>query len=563
MLEIFFENFLLHYSLFIIHFSLTLNLTRRLVLKRAGIAVLLIALLFIVFTERAVANDSITTDERVIINGKNSETRSTNPTDDVKTITPISDSFNKLTDYPNGYSVNYPNHMHLDVHLSPVHNLIFDETTQIEIYYDNLNNSLANVWSYIYYSNGFLNNTTDHFKENESLFNHNGYVIHTAKWNRNKLEKIENDKNYYLSAEIIKNNKEVYSLFFKSSEPLKDEICLEMIKSFRIIERKGQVYMDKLPEDDSIKSWNEETQTFYNNYFIDATKLTWGIFDNFAPDYLDYFKKTEDRLDFKFDFLVRYHNLPSEQNLEVLKSGLEKAYKDERYVQLTLQTSRQNDQEGNMVYDILNGEYDAYFKEYAEMLKAFEHPVLFRLNNEMNGDWCLYSSYYTSKDPMIYKELYRYIYRTFEENEVDNVIWIWNPHDKSFPDFRWNDPLAYYPGDSFVDVIGMTGYNTGNYYPGEVWRGFQEIYDELYMEYDKTFNKPFMITEFGSNSVGGNKEEWVMEMFENISKYERIKAAIWWNGCDYDTQGRAARIYRLDDNPALINIFRKNFQEFK
>ncbi len=531
-------------------------------MKTAGISTLFISLVVIIMTQVTYANNVITTDEIIIVNGKTVENRSSNPDDDVKTITPVTNQFNKLTDYPNGYSVNYPNDMFVDVHISPVMNILFNETMQIEIYYDDLNNTMADAWNYIFYSNGFLSNQADHFMGDEKVFNHNGYLIHILKWSRSKLSKIENDKNHYLSAEIIKNHKEVYSLFFKSSEALDDTLCLEIIKSFNIIEKTGKTHMDKLPEGDCARIWNEETQAFYKNYFLKSEKLTWGIFDNYAPDFFDHYRKTEDLLGFEFDFLVKYQNLPADNDLELIKESLKKAYEENRYVELTLQTSRQNE-EGNMVYDILNGEYDAFFKEYSEMLKSFGHPVMFRLNNEMNGDWCLYSSYHTSKDPLIYKELYRYIYNTFQNNGVENVIWIWNPHDKSFPNFKWNHALAYYPGDSFVDIVGMTGYNTGNYYPGEVWRGFQEIYDPLYLEYDRVFNKPFMITEFSSNSVGGSKEKWVMEMFENISKYERIKAAIWWNGCDYDSQGRAARIYRLDESPYLINIFRKELQNFK
>ena len=41
----------------------------------------------------------------------------------------------------------------------------------------------------------------------------------------------------------------------------------------------------------------------------------------------------------------------------------------------------------------------------------------------------------------------------------------------------------YYPGDEYVDIVGLTAYNTGNYYPGENWSTF----DELYLEYYNTF----------------------------------------------------------------------------
>ncbi len=163
----------------------------------------------------------------------------------------------------------------------------------------------------------------------------------------------------------------------------------------------------------------------------------------------------------------------------------------------------------------------------------------------------------------MYKEVWKYVYRIFKENGADNVLWVWNPHDISFPNFGWNHSLNYYPGDEYVDIVGMTGYNTGNYYPGEIWRGFNEIYDPLYKEYTELFKQPLMVTEFGSNSVGGDKIAWINEMFDNMKKYDRIKVAIWWNGIDWDPDMNPARIYRLDQNQEMINTFRERFKEYK
>jgi beta-mannanase len=105
----------------------------------------------------------------------------------------------------------------------------------------------------------------------------------------------------------------------------------------------------------------------------------------------------------------------------------------------------------------------------------------------------------------------------------------------------------YYPGSAYVDMIGLTGYNTGNYYPGERWRSFKEIYDPLYHGYEPLFSgKPFMITEFGANVYGGDKAAWITDAFKYLPDYPRISLAIWWNGIDMDGQ-KKARIYRLED----------------
>ena len=187
----------------------------------------------------------------------------------------------------------------------------------------------------------------------------------------------------------------------------------------------------------------------------------------------------------------------------------------------------------------------------------FDHPVLFRLGNEMNGDWCPYSSYNTSKDTVIFKEFYRYVHKIFDEAGADNVIWVWNPNGKSFPDFQWNNEVMYYPGDEYVDIIGLTAYNTGTYYAGENWTEFSTLYDPIYAEYSKLYKQPMMITEFASSSVGGDKNQWVNDMFAHIGDYDRIKVAVWWDGCDWDAGGNVARPYFIDETYDVLQTFKE------
>jgi hypothetical protein len=178
----------------------------------------------------------------------------------------------------------------------------------------------------------------------------------------------------------------------------------------------------------------------------------------------------------------------------------------------------------------------------------------------MNGDWCPYAGYNTARDPWIFVEFYRYVYGFFERAGARNVIWVWNPNGKSFPNFTWNDALMYYPGDEYADVVGLTAYNTGNYSPGETWKSFAELYDNIYYSYVEKYDKPLMITEFSSAILGGDKNEWVIDMFAHIRYYGEIKVAVWWDGVDYDSDGRIARNYFIDDPKILVETFRQHLR---
>lgn len=480
--------------------------------------------------------------------------------DDYKKIKPFNEKYNEYLNYAHGYAVKVNSDMFLDVTLSAVKSRFYNKNREIEIYYDNFEDTVHSAHSYINYSNKFLDNTKDHYKEYEEVFRNKGMTVHVLKWSRDKLPKVKDDKNYYVSAEIIKNQEEVYTIFIKSSTPFSSyEDYMDIIKSFRLIEKKGTAKINTKFYPVS-RQWNEETQELYQKYFVKSDKLYWGIFENSVPRRFDFLSTLEDRINYTLPFVVRYQAF-SDGNFPM--EDMKNAYKHNRVVELTLQTMNMGEDNSSITYDILNGEYDEYFQEYAKKAKEFGHPILFRLNNEMNGDWCVYSSYYSSKDTQLYKEVWKYVYGIFEENGVDNVLWVWNPHDISFPNFGWNHYLNYYPGDEYVDIIGMTGYNTGTYYNGEIWRGFTEIYDPLYEEYDKLFKQPLMITEFGSNSVGGDKITWINEMFDNMKRYDRIKVAIWWNGIDWDTNKNPARIYRLDQSEEMLDAFKERLTEYK
>jgi len=309
-----------------------------------------------------------------------------------------------------------------------------------------------------------------------------------------------------------------------------------------------------------VRPLSAETEALFQRYFADESPQAWGIYEPTADTGLSYVNSLENRLNYKFPCLLWYQSLGS----EFPRALADNAYSQGKFLELTLATwDLRQPNNTAITYDVLNGAYDAYLIDYARKIKAFGHPLLFRLNNEMNGDWCYWSAYYSATDTELFRAMWRHIYDIFQEQGVDNAIWVWNPNEVSFPSFKWNSYVNYFPGDQYVDVIGLTGYNTGNYFPGERWRDFRSIYAPLYSEYNHVFDYPFMITEFACSSIGGDKVAWLNDMFTYISSYKKIKLAIWFNGIDFDAQRRPARIYRLDQNDAILDQFAQGLKGAK
>lgn len=469
-----------------------------------------------------------------------------------------------FTNKVDGYTLQIPVDLEVDMRFSNIRAVLENESLKLEIYRQEIEKSTgSNLESYVNYSNLFMKNEIDHHIRQKGAVKINGRTVSYLEWSRRALARVENDKCYYASVEVPLSEQEIITFLFKSGQEFKDKSYLDVVRTLKLVEKTAEPYVQKIHKTEN-SGWDEKTAKVYDQYFGDQRSLQWGIFETDAPVQFTELKNIEEKLDFTFPILLYYTGILEGREMHpFLSVALKNANLEGRLLELTLQTEEQSTGEGNMVYDILDGKYDLYLRNYAREVAHSGEPILFRLGNEMNGDWCVYSSHHTSKDTDIFKAFYLYVYQLFKEAGADNVIWVWNPNGRSFPDFKWNDELCYYPGDAYVDVIGMTSYNTGTYYESETWMEFDQMYDSLYEKYINLYEKPLMITEFSSSSVGGSKETWVANMFRSIDKYERIKVAIWWDGCDWDAEGNVARSYFIDETEELVRLFRENLARFK
>lgn len=450
-----------------------------------------------------------------------------------------------------GYGYKVPKEYSVDEEFLPYAVRLVSNNCTIEIYAEDCMEE--EILSYVNYTNcAIISNEADYF----NVRNTNEGKITILSWSRKKLSKIENDKNYYLKIDIPYHTK-VYTLLIKSTHKINN--YQEYISAFTIIKHtkeKEYIYNIKCASD---REYNPETTEFYNQYFKNSSEIEWGIYQY---DYMESeeLSEIEDKINHRFKLLLLYTEFDEVYDSTQVRDFLDKAYSENRTVELTLQPKKTH-QQGNDLFRVLDGYYDDFLHDYAKDIADFKHPVLFRFANEMNGDWCEYSGYRMSLDTELYRKMYCYIYDIFKEHNADNVIWIWNPNGKSFPDFKWNSEAMYYPGNEYVDVLGLTLYNTGNFYEGEEWTTFYDLYSSLYKKAMENYDMPFVITEFSCARKGGNKEEWTRKMLSEIEKFPNIKLAVWWNGADFTAEGKLARSYYINDSEEMYNVFRDYFRK--
>ena len=488
--------------------------------------------------------------------------------------------YSEFVNYSKGYAFNIPSNTSYDFSRSPVF---------VDIFNDDFKLRISREWSpydeieeYIdHYLNRFIESsnwrTANRVSSKQSVTKYaesaESYIVERRDYVINEMDNVQEFDRY--SFVIFRNNeKPFFCLTYKYNDTNKDKmdvIITEAMDSFKVFEPKGEDkfnvdYYPVIPE-----NWTQETKDLYNKITnTTSDDLMWGVFSKniYEEGINEIIPKLEKDLEYEFPVILAYIHFNHEFPMEFMQKNWENG----KIVELTYQMTDSNNEDlfgytPNM--DIYRGLKDEEIRQLAKDAKAFGHPFLFRINNEMNSDWTSYSGVINMKDPDIYVSNWQRFYRIFEEEGVNNVIWVFNPNDRNYPPCDWNNYLAYYPGNEYVHMIGVTGYNTGTYYleeMGETWREFEEIYDAVQNEYEPFFSKfPWIITEFSSSSVGGDKAKWIDNMFNCIDKYKNIKIAVWFNFADFDYREEkntvVSRPYWLDETPETLNAFKNGLKK--
>ena len=409
--------------------------------------------------------------------------------------------------------------------------------------------------AYISYSKSFLSwNSVDHTEASQTTQDWNGDRVTVTAWRRPLLSRVENDHPCYTCVDLVRGGC-VYTFLLRTDAPLADGEWQQYLDGLAFFAPTMSAPLVRIGGSDEKK--DQEALALYEKMFGENADFTWGFYLPRSLNSSTRLHEIETSLNHRFPFIMEYSMVHSAYSSYEVRIPLENGWKDgKRLVMLTLQTCKLADG-SSQVYDILDGQYDAFLREYAKAVAKFSHPVLMRLFNEMNGDWCPYSAAQFSMDTSLYRALYSYVVGFFRDAGADNVLWVWNPNERSFPDFKWNHMAMYYP-DEGCDLYGITGYNNGTYYKGEVWRSFSEIYDPIFADTEKRCDCPMLITEFSCSDFGGDKAAWIRDMFTHLPDYPMLRAAVWWNGEDFDAAHDmcVAREYRIDHNPDYMKLFK-------
>lgn len=205
------------------------------------------------------------------------------------------------------------------------------------------------------------------------------------------------------------------------------------------------------------------------------------------------------------------------------------------------------DQPQLALQNIINGAFDNYIRSFARDAKAWGHPFFLRFAHEMNDRWAPWSEQVNGNKAGQYVLAWRHVHDIFTAEGAMNVTWVWCPSASA----DINTLRELYPGDNYVDWVGMDGYNSGRQH----WRSFATIFTQAYHNLRTITSKPQMIAETGSSEHGGSKADWLIDAYSRQlpTRFPGIKAIIWFNVDQ--TKEPEGIDWRIESSPAAQEAF--------
>ncbi|MDQ3007984.1 MAG: glycosyltransferase [bacterium] len=217
--------------------------------------------------------------------------------------------------------------------------------------------------------------------------------------------------------------------------------------------------------------------------------------------------------------------------------------------------ARQTIQPEYSLESIALGHHDEYFRQWAQDAASSGVPIIVRFAHEQATAVGSRSWYPWQGDPVNYVAAFRHVVGVFNQENARNVSFIWSGMWLDQPN-SW----LYYPGDDAADIIGTTVLNHGAATEWG-WMTFEFLFGAQYDAIVARTDKPIMITELGSAEQGGNKAEWLREMFRLLAtRYTRVNSIFI---LEYDVDRQFNQInWSLHSSPETLQAAREALAEY-
>jgi mannan endo-1,4-beta-mannosidase len=212
----------------------------------------------------------------------------------------------------------------------------------------------------------------------------------------------------------------------------------------------------------------------------------------------------------------------------------------------------QIDPDGVSLARIASGWYDRYLRSYAAAVKSFGGQVILSFGHEMNGYW--YSWGYRHTSPRVFVAAWRHIVTVFRSVGARNVIWLWTVNIIG-PGDGIQAPAAWWPGGSYVTMVGIDGY-----YLKRSWT-FASLFGPTIKAVRALTLAPILISETGAPSAAGQPAK-IANLFAGIRAYGLL-GFVWFDAkAHHELPGSGIRDWQLN-GPAAFAAYRRGARAYK
>jgi mannan endo-1,4-beta-mannosidase len=169
--------------------------------------------------------------------------------------------------------------------------------------------------------------------------------------------------------------------------------------------------------------------------------------------------------------------------------------------------------------DIARGRYDRYISSFAAAVRRVNAPIALTFAHEMNGYWYPWGT--NGNRATDFVSAWRRIHRLFAEVDARNVIWVWTPNVISATGPV--DLARLYPGDPYVDWVGLDGYFT---HGGPVT--YAGLFGSTMREVEQFTGRPFLIVETGVEP-GPLRNVALRNLIRGVARDRRMLGFVYFN----------------------------------
>jgi hypothetical protein len=220
---------------------------------------------------------------------------------------------------------------------------------------------------------------------------------------------------------------------------------------------------------------------------------------------------------------------------------------------------------------ILSGRFDSDLAAWARSARDSGTPLMIEFGPEANGDWFPWNGRWNGgaratspqephwpDGPRRFRDAYRRLIDIFRAQEALNATWVLHVDAAGTPSAEWNRVKYYYPGDDYIDWIGVSVF--GAQLPTHQWILFPTVLRQFWPQIDEAApGKPVLISEFAVIEDAKDplrKSQWLRQAMSSVSRglFKQVKGMTYWHSPGWLPSKKAD--FSIDSSPASLATYR-------